>query len=314
MTTCTPKDRESCQDRRDDMLNLVVGATGPVGLGREICRRLVERDAAVRALVRPTANPERVKELERLGVHLVHGDLKDRASLDVVCEGVTTVLTSATMTLSRQPGDTIESVDLNGYRNLIDAAKQAGVGRFIYTSYSRNCNVPCPLTSAKRTIEALVSEVGWAYTVLRPSYFNEVWLGPALGFDLANAKAQVYGSGHSNVSWIATGDVAEFAVASLENPAAHNAILELGGPDALSQLEVIRLCEELGGRRLEIEHVPEATLRAQLATETDPLHRSLAALKLGCINGDPIDMRETLRAFPVTLMSVRDYVQRQLGR
>ena len=314
MTTSTTKDRESCQDRGDDMLNLVVGATGPVGLGREICRRLVKRGAAVRALVRPTANPERVKELERLGVELVHGDLKDRASLDVVCEGVTTVLTSATMTLSRQTGDTIESVDLNGYRNLIDAAKQAGAGQFIYTSYSRNSNVPCPLTSAKRAVEALVSEVGWTYTVLRPSYFTEIWLGPALGFDLANAKARVYGPGHSNVSWITIGDVAEFAVASLENPAAHNAILELGGPDALSQLEVIRLCEELGGRRFEIEHVPEATLRAQLATETDPLHQSLAALKLGCINGDPIDMRDTLRAFPVTLMSVRDYVQRQLAR
>ena len=77
---------------------------------------------------------------------------------------------------------------------------------------------------------------------------------------------------------------------------------------------MIRLCEELGRRRFEIEHVPEATLRAQLATERDPLHQSLAALKLGCINGDPIDMRDTLRAFPVKLMSVCDYVQRQLAR
>jgi uncharacterized protein YbjT (DUF2867 family) len=295
------------------MLNLVVGATGPVGLGREICHRLVKKGAAVRALVRPTADPARVRELSDLGVELVEGDLKDRASLAAVCEGVTAVLTTATTTLSRQPGDTIESVDLNGYRNLIAAAKRAGVEQFIYTSYSRNTNVPCPLTSAKRTIEALVADVGWAYTVLRPTHFTEIWLGPALGFDLANAKARVYGSGQGKISWIATGDVAEFAVASLGNPAARNTILELGGPDALSQLEVIRLCEELGGRRFEIERVPEATLQAQLATETDPLQLSFAALKLVCVYGDLIDMSETLKAFPVPLMSVRDYVQRLLS-
>jgi uncharacterized protein YbjT (DUF2867 family) len=295
------------------MLNLVVGATGPVGLGREICHRLVKKGTAVRALVRPTADPARVRELSDLGVELVEGDLKDRASLDAVCEGVTAVLTTATTTLSRQPGDTIESVDLNGYRNLIAAAKRAGVEQFIYTSYSRNTNVPCPLTSAKRTIEALVADVGWAYTVLRPTHFTEIWLGPALGFDLANAKARVYGSGQGKISWIATGDVAEFAVASLGNPAARNTILELGGPDALSQLEVIRLCEDLGGRRFEIERVPEATLQAQLATETDPLQLSFAALKLVCVYGDLIDMSETLKAFPVPLMSVRDYVQRLLS-
>lgn len=130
-----------------------------MGLGWEICARLVKQGAKVRALVRPTSNPERIKDLERLGVELVQGDLKDRASLSAACAGISTVLTSATTTLSRQPGDTIDSVDLNGYRNLVDAAKAASVRQFIYTSYSRNTNVPCPLTSAKRTIEALVAEL-----------------------------------------------------------------------------------------------------------------------------------------------------------
>lgn len=296
------------------MLNCVVGATGPVGLGWEICVRLAKKGARVRALVRPTSDPERVEGLKRLGVELVHGDLRDRASLTAVCAGVSTVLTSATTTLSRQPGDTIESVDLNGYRNLVDAAKAAGVRQFIYTSYSKNTNVPCPLTAAKRTIEALVMESGWDYTVLRPSYFTEIWLGPALGFDIANARARIYGTGDSKVSWIATGDVAEFAAASLDNPAAHNAILELGGPEALTQRDVVRMCEELSGRRYELEHVTEATLRQQLATETDPLQQSFAALRLGCVDGDDIDMSETTRAFSLKLMSVREYLERTVPR
>ena len=56
-------------------MNLVVGATGPVGLGFEICRRLRQAGQPVRAIARPTANPERVAELRRLGVELLPGDL-----------------------------------------------------------------------------------------------------------------------------------------------------------------------------------------------------------------------------------------------
>lgn len=296
------------------MLNLVVGATGPVGLGREMCYRLVKKGSRVRALVRPTSDSERIRELKMLGVECVYGDLKERASLDRICEGVTTVLTSATTTLSRQPGDTIESVDLNGYRNLIDAAQRAHVQQFIYTSYSKNTQeaCPCPLTDAKSAIEALVAKGPWQYTILRPSYFTEIWLGPALGFEPLNARARIYGKGDSKISWIATGDVAEFGVASMDNPAARNAILELGGPEALTQMEVVHMCEELSGKRFQLEHVSETELRAQWASATDPLQKSFAALKLGCIHGDAIDMAEMLKAFPLKLLSVREFLERLL--
>jgi NADH dehydrogenase len=267
----------------------------------------------VRALVRRTSNPALVKELARRGVELVLGDLKDRASLDAVCQGVTAVLTSATTTLHAQPGDTIASVDLNGYRNLIDAASQAGVRRFVYTSYSRNLNLPCPLTDAKRTIEALIMRSGFNYTILRPGYFMETWMGSGLGIDPIHHRARIYGTGNAKVSWIATGDVAKFGVAALYHPVGRNAILELGGPEALSTLEVIRLCEQLGGRPFTLDYVTEEELKAQLTTSSDPLQQSFAALKLGLVYGDEIDMRDTLRLFPIRLGSVRDYLGRLYG-
>ena len=87
------------------------------------------------------------------------------------------------------------------------------------------------------------------YTILQPTFFMEVWLSPALGFDAAQGTAQVYGSGQHKISWISFQDVAEFAIASLDNPAARNAVIELGGPEALSPLEVVKVFEKQSGRR-----------------------------------------------------------------
>src|SRR5690242_694472 len=111
---------------------LVAGATG--NLGGEICRRLIAKGKQVRALVRPTSDQSRVDNLRQAGVELVYGDLKDPAFLDAACQGVSTVITTVTMVLSKQPGDTIESVDLEGQTHLVDAAKRVGVSHFIYTS------------------------------------------------------------------------------------------------------------------------------------------------------------------------------------
>ena len=286
---------------------LVVGATGL--LGGEICRRLAAAGKPVRALVRGTADPAKVDELERLGAALVRGDLKNRASLDAACRGIDTVITTASTTFSRQDGDSIQTVDLEGQTRLVDAAQAAAVPRFMYVSYSHGIDMECPLATAKRSVEGHVKRSGMTYTILAPSVFMEVWLSPALGFDAANAQARIYGSGTNPISWISLGDVAQFAVLSLDHPAARNATLELGGPAALSPLEVVRAFEQSGGRPFRVEHVPEETLRAQRAAATDPLQQTFAALMLACALGDAIDMRTTLKTFPVPLLSVQEYAR-----
>jgi uncharacterized protein YbjT (DUF2867 family) len=196
--------------------------------------------------------------------------------------------------------------------NLIDAAKAVGVAHFVYTSFSSQIDRDCPLRNAKRAVEQRLRESGLNYTILRPSYFMELWLGPAR-FDVANARAQIYGSGENLVSWISLQDVAQFAVASLDNPAARNATLELGGPQALSQLQAVQIFEEVGGRAFELQHVPEEALEEQEKAATDPMQQSFAGLMRCYAQGAPIDMQETLKAFPVQLTSVRDYAQRVFG-
>jgi NADH dehydrogenase len=288
-------------------MNLIAGATGT--LGGEICRLLADQGKAVRALVRETSNPEKVARLKDLGAEVVRGDLKDRTSLEAACRGASAVVSTASSTMSRQEGDSIESVDRQGQLNLIDAAEGARVEQFVLMSFPR-VDISFPLQSAKRAVEDRLRKGKMRYTILQSAFFTEVWLSPALGFDPAHARAQIYGGGHNKISWISFQDVARFAVAALDNPRATNAVLTLGGPEALSPLEVVKLAEQVAGKTVVVEHVPEEALRAQHGAATDSLQQSFAGLMLYYARGDAIDMTETLQVLPMPhLKSVREYLQ-----
>lgn len=285
----------------------VAGSTG--FLGREICRRLTAQGRSVRALIRPTSDPDAVEQLRRWGAETVEADLKNRATLDAACRGVQTVISTVTATRSRQPEDGIEATDQQGQLNLVDAAAAAGVRHFVYVSYSGGIDSDDPLTRAKRAVEERVRGSGMGYTILRPSYFMEVWLSPRLGFDYANGNVTIYGTGENRVSWISLADVAAFAVLAVDHPAARNATIELGGPEALSQREVVRIFEQAGGRAIETRVVPEEALRGQMGAATDSHTQAFSGLMLCYAAGDPIPMGATLQTYPMQLRSVRDYAR-----
>lgn len=285
---------------------LVAGATGY--LGGEICRQLTAQKRSVKGLVRSTSNPDKVAHLQELGVETFVGDLKDSSSLTNALSGVSAIISTVSSTLSRQYGDSIRTVDDEGQVNLIDAAIRAGVPQFIYVSF---CEMPgqFPLQTAKRKVEKHLTESGLNFTILQPTYFMEVWLSPALGFDFSNAKANIYGEGKNKISWIAIKDVASFAVASLDNTEARNKKIELGGPEALSPLEVVDIFEATNGKKFELQFVPEEAIIAQKDGAQDPLSESFATLTLGVVKGSEIDMKDTLATFPMQLTSVNDYAR-----
>ena len=284
---------------------LVAGATGY--LGSEICSQLIATNKSVKGLVRATSDANKVAHLEQSGIETVEGDLKNKASLENALQGVSAVITTVSSTLSRQEGDSIQTVDDEGQINLVNAAVNAGIKHFVYISFPELGE--CPLQTAKRKVEKQLAESGLSYTILQPTYFMEVWLSPVLGFDYPNAKATIYGEGKNKISWIAIKDVASFAVAALDNPAAKNTVIELGGPEALSPLEVVNIFEIAKEKKFELQFVPEEAITAQRDGAQDPLSESFAALTLGVVKGSEIDMENTLDDFPTHLTSVNDYAR-----
>src|SRR5437016_3015162 len=120
------------------MTALVTGAAGFVG--NHVVRLLAERGERIRVLLRPTSQ---TTLLEGLAVERVSGDLRDRASLDKALDGVRTVYHVAAdyRLWARDPREIYES-NVQGTRNLLEAARRAKVDRFVYTSTVGTVAVP----------------------------------------------------------------------------------------------------------------------------------------------------------------------------
>jgi len=117
----------------------------------------------------------------------------------------------------------------------------------------------------------------------------------------------VLSTGDAKVSYISVPDVVAFALVVAGKPSHPSAILEMGGPEPLSQLDAIGIFERTLARKVELDQVPVATLEEQHRS-SDPLQKTFAALMIGYAQGDLIPgAAETARRYGVTLHSVSDY-------
>lgn len=253
---------------------LVVGSTG--SLGSSVAFKLARAGRPVAALVRDAAN-EKARALDDAGIKLLVGDLKDVASFARALAGVRTVVCTASSTLSRREGDSIETVDRAGVQSLIAEAEKAGVGQFIFVSFDHSGQT-YPLALAKRAAEERLKASRLNWTILQPSCFCEVWLSPAVGFDVAAGKVRIYGAGDRPVHYIALDDVAEATVAAVDNPRATRKTFRFGGPTPGSQREAAALFERHTGRRFTLETMSLADIQSARAGTTDPLTLSFLGL------------------------------------
>ncbi len=288
------------------MAILVVGATGFVGQAAAL--RLRERGNQVRGLVRGGASHPKAKDLQAAGIAVAEGDLTRPETLAPACTGIDTIVCTAT-SMPAATNDGLRRVDLEGTLALIEAAERASVQLFVYTSYSGNLRFDSPLETAKRTCEDRLLQGRMQAVILRPSYFMEMWLSPALGLDPEKGSARIYGSGEAKASYISAFDVAEFAAAAAVRKIEHRqTILEMGGPEAVSQLDAVGIFEQALHKKIAVEHVPWEALQQQHRSATDPLQKTFAALMLGYAQGDVIaGARETAEQYGVRLRSVAEY-------
>jgi len=230
---------------------LLVGATGQ--LGARIARELLSRRIKVRALVRPSSP---AGSLRRMGAEIVPGDLRDPSSLAIACAGADTVITTAN-TARRGGDDTVDSVDRAGTRALVDAARDAGVGHFVYMSvYGASPTAPVPFLAAKGESEQRLRSSGLAWTILAADAFMESWPGAIVGARvLAGQPVVIVGEGRRRHAYIAEHDVAQYVVAATVSPAARNRHLEIGGPVALSWRDVVATYERVLGTPVDVRYV-----------------------------------------------------------
>jgi len=289
---------------------LVVGSTGQ--LGRAIVAGLREAGLGVRALVRPGRDNELTQGFASSGVEIVRGDLKVPASLEMACRGVDVVVSTATTTSSQSEADSIETVDRIGNLSLVDAAETAKVSQFVFVSFADIAG-DFALKRAKASVEArLRSSDTLAHTILKPAYFMESWL-PGLGPQAAPGPCYVFGTGRSPVSWIALGDVARCAVSVARNPTVRNSSIDLGGPEALSQLDVFELFQGLGAPKADVFPIAEGMLQDELKDNaSNPLAEAFAALKLGIARGLTVHTTPTPELSLPRMSTVREFVVKTL--
>ena len=138
------------------MTTLVTGATG--FLGSHVARQLLARKESVRVLLRPTSQNRAIADLP---LEYATGDLRDPASLDRAMNGVRRVFHVAAdyRLWARRPKEIYES-NVTGTKNVLEAAKRAGVEQFIYTSTVATVAVDRPQLPNEATESQLGEMVG----------------------------------------------------------------------------------------------------------------------------------------------------------
>jgi NADH dehydrogenase len=293
------------------MTVLVTGATGFIG--PHVVHALRGREVPVRALVRDRT---RAARLASWGAELVQGDVADPASLRTACAGCDAVVHLVAIITGR-PAD-FERVMAQGTRDLVAAARDAGVGRFVLASalgLDEQTKDRVPYFRAKWEMERAVRDSGIDHVIFRPSFvFGKD--GGVLPTFVRLARfapvTPVIGPGTQRLQPIWVDDVAEYYARALDQPGVANRTFEIGGPDAPTWNEFWdRLKRVLGARRPSV-HIPFSVMRAQAAfTERLPgapvTRDQLTMLQLG---DNVVTSNDAVEAFRIPLVPLDEQLRR----
>lgn len=232
-------------------LILVTGASGQ--LGALIVDALLERVPAGRivATARETAS---LSAFAKRDISVRRADYADPASLDAAFAGVGTVL----LVSSNAVGARVEQ-----HRNVIEAAKRAGVGLLAYTSVLRADTSTLSLAGEHVTTEALLRDSGVPHVLLRNGWYTENYTG-SIGPELAHG-AVIGSSGDGRISAATRADYAAAAAAVLASaePQAGR-IYELAGDQAFSMADYAAELAQQAGKPVAYHDMPEADYAAAL--------------------------------------------------
>ncbi len=246
---------------------LVTGASGHVG--NAVVRHLLSQGKSIRAMVGSVQKAQlRFGDIARQ-MEIVAGDVTRPDSLKASMAGVEAVIHLAAIAIEKG-GRTYEAINTEGTRHVIEAAKAAGIRRFVNMSQNgASSDIPYRFLRSKGVAQDIVAHSGLDWTAFKPSV---IW-GPQDEF--ANVQARlikltpiffpIVGDGQAKFQPVYVGDVAAAMCHSLDDPSTIGGEYGLGGPEVLTYEEIVkRVLKALGKSRLLIK-IPVPLLRPVVA-------------------------------------------------
>jgi uncharacterized protein YbjT (DUF2867 family) len=293
-------------------LILVTGGTGFVG--GHIVHELRGRDLPVRCLVRDRG---RGTKLAAWGCELAEGDLTDPESLRAAVAGADTVI--HLVAIRQGSREQFRRIMVEGVRDLLAAAKDAGVRRVVHMSAlgtSEETKDLVPYYGAKWENEQQVQGSGIPYVIFRPSFV----FGPDGGILPTFVKVArltpvtpIIGSGRQRIQPIWADDVAKYFAEAVGREDVVGRLFELGGPDLISWNEFWERLKRVRGIHRPSLHIPVGLMKVNaLLTERlpgdIPLTRDL--LKMLEHGDNVVSDQAAVATFQLPLLPVDDQLRR----
>src|SRR5579859_6173288 len=239
----------------------LTGASGFVG--RHMLQRLLEEGHSVRALVR---DPDKACELAQSSVELVSGDVANGAGLEQGMRGCDAAIHLVGIIVEKGT-NTFERVHHLGTRNVVDAAKRAGIRRFVQMSaLGVRADGVALYQTTKWKGEKEVRLSGIPSCILRPSLIFGEGDGFVTQMMAAMRSAPLFrpvpGDGTPKLRPIAVEDVTTCFARALMYEAATNQTVDLGGADELTLNEVLAEIARCAGVRKPAVHIPMPLMMA----------------------------------------------------
>ncbi|HEX6924366.1 MAG TPA: SDR family oxidoreductase [Longimicrobiaceae bacterium] len=268
----------------------MIAITGVTGhLGRLVVEELLASGVSASDIVGLARSPDRAESLRERGVEVRRADYTEPESLSAALAGVDRLLLVSANEVGQR---------LAQHRNVIDAARAAGVGLLAYTSILRADRSTMQLAVEHAGTEEAIRESGIPYTFLRNSWYIENYtenLAPALEHGVLLGSA-----GEGRVSAATRRDYAAAAAAVIRGSGHEGKVYELGGDEAFTMAELAEEISRASKRTVEYRDLPEEEyVRALVGFGLpEPAARALAdsdrALARGELYTDSGDLRRLI--------------------
>jgi NADH dehydrogenase len=290
---------------------LVTGGTGFVG--PKVVHALRSEELPVRVLAR---KPEKQDQLRAWGCEVVQGDMTDAESLRRAVEGCDTLVHLVAILLGSR--EDFDRIMIQGTRDLVDAAKEAGVRRIVLQS-ALGVEEGKELTAyfaAKWEGEQSVKHSGLGHVIFRPSFIfgrDGGILPQQIRLVRYSPVTPILGRHQMQPLW--TDDLASFFLQAVTAPETADRTFDLGGPDRLTWAELHeQIRRVLGKRRLAFE-VPPGLLKAgaSVGQLVPPLHGARSAVEMLDLGDNICDPTPAVEAFGVRPIGVAEQLRRSVA-